>query len=289
MGRKPCCDKEGVNRGTWSVIEDGILSNFIKLHGEGKWRGVPKRAGLNRCGKSCRLRWLNYLRPDIKRGNFSEAEEDLIIRLHNLLGNRWSLIAGRLPGRTDNEIKNFWNTNLSKRAHQNHPHNNKPCHPFTNKSPTTLLTSAHHQPSPVIRTKPVRCTKKIIFPESNGGINSVTRENQNNTTASTSDTARVDDLMINDCFSSYGVIEDFDVEGLLIPQQVPEINIDDEEANELEWCDEDEANNLTHQNWLVGQLFESAEHKDDDVDISFLNLQSDSFMDLDPSCLDGRV
>ncbi|KAK4265620.1 hypothetical protein QN277_026647 [Acacia crassicarpa] len=288
MGRKPCCDKEGVNRGTWSVIEDGILSNFIKLHGEGKWRDIPKRAGLNRCGKSCRLRWLNYLRPDIKRGNFSEAEEDLIIRLHNLLGNRWSLIAGRLPGRTDNEIKNFWNTNLSKRAHQDHPQNNKPCHPFTTKSPTTLLTSAHHQPSPVIRAKPFRCTKKIIFTESNGGINSVTRETQNNTTASTSDTARVDDLMGNDCFSSYGVIEDFDFDGLLIPQQVPEINIDDEEANELKWCDEDEANNLTHQNWLVGQLFESAEHNDD-VDISFLNLQSDSFMDLDPSCLDGKV
>ncbi|OVA18433.1 SANT/Myb domain [Macleaya cordata] len=73
-------------------------------------------AGLNRCGKSCRLRWLNYLRPGIKRGNITEDEEDLIIRLHNLLGNRWSLIAGRLPGRTDNEIKNHWNTHLSKKS-----------------------------------------------------------------------------------------------------------------------------------------------------------------------------
>jgi len=71
--------------------------------------------GLKRCGKSCRLRWLNYLRPDIKRGNICPAEEELIIRLHRLLGNRWSLIAGRLPGRTDNEIKNYWNTHLSKK------------------------------------------------------------------------------------------------------------------------------------------------------------------------------
>lgn len=71
--------------------------------------------GLLRCGKSCRLRWMNYLRPDIKRGNISPDEDDLIIRLHSLLGNRWSLIAGRLPGRTDNEIKNYWNTHLSKR------------------------------------------------------------------------------------------------------------------------------------------------------------------------------
>ncbi|URE25825.1 myb-like DNA-binding domain containing protein [Musa troglodytarum] len=73
-------------------------------------------SGLKRCGKSCRLRWLNYLRPDIKRGNITEDEENLIVRLHALLGNRWSLIAGRLPGRTDNEIKNYWNTYLGKKT-----------------------------------------------------------------------------------------------------------------------------------------------------------------------------
>ncbi|XP_071722393.1 transcription factor MYB123-like [Rutidosis leptorrhynchoides] len=115
MGRSPCCAKEGLNRGAWTAIEDQVLTDYIKLHGEGKWRNIPKQAGLKRCGKSCRLRWLNYLRPDIKRGNISQDEEDLIIRLHKLLGNRWSLIAGRLPGRTDNEIKNYWNSNLSKR------------------------------------------------------------------------------------------------------------------------------------------------------------------------------
>ncbi|KAK6928336.1 SANT/Myb domain [Dillenia turbinata] len=72
-------------------------------------------SGLKRCGKSCRLRWMNYLSPSVKRGNFTEEEEDLIIRLHKLLGNRWSLIAGRVPGRTDNQVKNHWNTYLSKR------------------------------------------------------------------------------------------------------------------------------------------------------------------------------
>ncbi|GAB4844616.1 transcription factor [Ancistrocladus abbreviatus] len=115
MGRAPCCSKVGLHRGPWTPREDNLLVKYIQAHGEGQWRSLPKKAGLLRCGKSCRLRWMNYLRPDIKRGNITPDEDDLIIRLHALLGNRWSLIAGRLPGRTDNEIKNYWNTHLSKR------------------------------------------------------------------------------------------------------------------------------------------------------------------------------
>ncbi|KAJ9147291.1 hypothetical protein P3X46_029468 [Hevea brasiliensis] len=113
--RKPCCDKQGNNKGAWSKQEDQKLIDYITIHGEGCWRSLPKAAGLHRCGKSCRLRWINYLRPDIKRGNFAQDEEDLIIKLHALLGNRWSLIAGRLPGRTDNEVKNYWNSHLRKK------------------------------------------------------------------------------------------------------------------------------------------------------------------------------
>ncbi|MFS7981068.1 putative transcription factor MYB-HB-like family [Helianthus anomalus] len=104
-----------INRGAWTAEEDEKLAEAIEIHGPKKWTVVAAKAGLQRCGKSCRLRWLNYLRPNIKRGNISDQEEDLIIRLHKLLGNRWSLIAGRLPGRTDNEIKNYWNSHLSKK------------------------------------------------------------------------------------------------------------------------------------------------------------------------------
>ncbi|TKY55199.1 Transcription factor WER [Spatholobus suberectus] len=99
----------------WHAEEDAVLTDFVKKHGTGKWNRIPKVTGLKRSGKSCRLRWMNYLNPEIKRGDFSEEEEDLVIRLHNLLGNRWSLIAGRVPGRTDNQVKNFWNTYLRKK------------------------------------------------------------------------------------------------------------------------------------------------------------------------------
>ncbi|TYH85601.1 hypothetical protein ES332_D02G279700v1 [Gossypium tomentosum] len=115
MGRSPCCEKAHTNKGAWTKEEDDRLIAYIRAHGEGCWRSLPKAAGLLRCGKSCRLRWINYLRPDLKRGNFTEDEDELIIKLHSLLGNKWSLIAARLPGRTDNEIKNYWNTHIRRK------------------------------------------------------------------------------------------------------------------------------------------------------------------------------
>ncbi|GFP92652.1 protein odorant1 [Phtheirospermum japonicum] len=115
MGRQPCCDKVGLKKGPWTAEEDKKLINFILNNGQCCWRAVPKLAGLLRCGKSCRLRWTNYLRPDVKRGLLSEYEEKMVIDLHAQLGNRWSKIASHLPGRTDNEIKNHWNTHIKKK------------------------------------------------------------------------------------------------------------------------------------------------------------------------------
>ncbi|MBA0550901.1 hypothetical protein Golob_021811 [Gossypium lobatum] len=155
--RKPCCDKRDTNKGAWSKQEDEKLLNYIRKNGEaGCWRTLPQAAGLLRCGKSCRLRWINYLRPDVKRGNFGEDEDDLIIKLHALLGNRWSLIAGRLPGRTDNEVKNYWNSHLRRKlinmgidpnkhslTRHNRPHHNS----NTNTSASaTLISSASKLP-----------------------------------------------------------------------------------------------------------------------------------------------
>nr|QIG55727.1 MYB transcription factor [Paeonia suffruticosa] len=118
MGRHSCCYKQKLRKGLWSPEEDEKLLRHITMYGHGCWSSVPKQAGLQRCGKSCRLRWINYLRPDLKRGTFSQQEENLIIELHALLGNRWSQIAAQLPGRTDNEIKNLWNSCLKKKLRQ---------------------------------------------------------------------------------------------------------------------------------------------------------------------------
>ncbi|CAN6276779.1 unnamed protein product [Urochloa humidicola] len=118
MVRSPCCCHDaGVKKGPWTEEEDRALVEHIQRRGGhvGSWRNLPKAAGLNRCGKSCRLRWTNYLRPDIKRGNFTDDEERLIIALHADLGNKWSTIATHLDGRTDNEIKNYWNTHIRKK------------------------------------------------------------------------------------------------------------------------------------------------------------------------------
>ncbi|KAL6620655.1 hypothetical protein ACP70R_035794 [Stipagrostis hirtigluma subsp. patula] len=117
MGRAPCCDKASVKRGPWSPEEDEQLRSYVQQHGiGGNWIALPQKAGLNRCGKSCRLRWLNYLRPDIKHGGYTEQEDQIICSLYNSIGSRWSIIASKLPGRTDNDVKNYWNTKLKKKA-----------------------------------------------------------------------------------------------------------------------------------------------------------------------------
>ncbi|XP_068659303.1 transcription factor MYB61-like [Aristolochia californica] len=128
MGRHSCCYKQKLRKGLWSPEEDEKLLRHITKYGHGCWSSVPKQAGLQRCGKSCRLRWINYLRPDLKRGTFSQQEENLIIELHAVLGNRWSQIAAQLPGRTDNEIKNLWNSCIKKKLRQRgiDPNTHKP-------------------------------------------------------------------------------------------------------------------------------------------------------------------
>ncbi|RXI05115.1 hypothetical protein DVH24_006372 [Malus domestica] len=104
-----------LKKGPWTSAEDAILVEYVKKHGEGNWNAVQKHSGLFRCGKSCRLRWANHLRPNLKKGAFTPEEERLIVELHAKMGNKWARMAAHLPGRTDNEIKNYWNTRIKRR------------------------------------------------------------------------------------------------------------------------------------------------------------------------------
>ncbi|KAL6629299.1 hypothetical protein ACP70R_029064 [Stipagrostis hirtigluma subsp. patula] len=140
------CEKPKMNyrKGLWSPEEDQRLRDYILKHGLGCWSAVPAKAGLQRNGKSCRLRWINYLRPGLKRGMFSQEEEDVVINLQAKLGNKWSQIAMHLPGRTDNEVKNYWNSYLKKRVMQAQGSNPKSPAELTSMSTTEPSMQHHH-------------------------------------------------------------------------------------------------------------------------------------------------
>ncbi|KAJ4850192.1 hypothetical protein Tsubulata_027124 [Turnera subulata] len=197
MGRHSCCYKQKLRKGLWSPEEDEKLLNYITKHGHGCWSSVPKLAGLQRCGKSCRLRWINYLRPDLKRGAFSQQEENLIIELHAVLGNRWSQIAAQLPGRTDNEIKNLWNSCIKKKLRQRgiDPNTHKPLSEVENdkeKQQPTISIKHNEKPSIVsnelnlieaanLKPPTLSSTSKITSTGANGND----RNNNNNLAAAT--------------------------------------------------------------------------------------------------------
>ncbi|KAI0509868.1 hypothetical protein KFK09_010465 [Dendrobium nobile] len=110
--------EQATRKGPWTEQEDLQLVCYVSLFGHRRWDFIAKISGLKRTGKSCRLRWVNYLHPGLKHGRMAPEEEHLILELHSKWGNKWSQIAGRLPGRTDNEIKNYWRTHMRKLAQE---------------------------------------------------------------------------------------------------------------------------------------------------------------------------
>ncbi|XAR54922.1 hypothetical protein NMG60_11030257, partial [Bertholletia excelsa] len=109
--------EEPIKKGPWTAEEDEVLINFVNRYGPREWSSIRTMGLLPRTGKSCRLRWVNKLRPNLKIGcKFSVEEERVVIDLQAKLGNKWAAIASFLPGRTDNDVKNFWSTRQKRLA-----------------------------------------------------------------------------------------------------------------------------------------------------------------------------
>ncbi|RDX78109.1 Transcription factor DUO1, partial [Mucuna pruriens] len=110
-------EEEYIRKGPWKAEEDEVLLNHVKKYGPRDWSSIRSKGLLQRTGKSCRLRWVNKLRPNLKNGcKFSLEEERTVIELQAQFGNRWARIASYLPGRTDNDVKNFWSSRQKRLA-----------------------------------------------------------------------------------------------------------------------------------------------------------------------------
>ncbi|CAN8255003.1 unnamed protein product [Cochlearia groenlandica] len=169
--------QEEKRKGPWTEQEDNHLVNFVSLFGDRRWDFIAKVSGLNRTGKSCRLRWVNYLHPGLKRGKMTPHEERLVLELHAKLGNRWSKIARKLPGRTDNEIKNYWRTHMRKQAQEKKRCPASPSSSFSNCCSSSMTTTT------TTNTQDMSCqsrksTGKVRFYDTGGSKNEETEEEE---------------------------------------------------------------------------------------------------------------
>lgn len=104
----------GLIKGSWTREEDEFIINFVKTNGPRNWVQLAECLP-GRIGKQCRERWTNHLSPDVARAGWSEEEDKKLVELHALYGNQWTKIASMMEGRTDNSVKNRWNSSLKRR------------------------------------------------------------------------------------------------------------------------------------------------------------------------------
>ncbi|XP_031122862.1 transcription factor MYB59-like isoform X1 [Ipomoea triloba] len=162
-----------MRRGPWTEQEDVQLVLYVNMFGDRRWDFLAKVSGLKRSGKSCRLRWVNYLQPGLKRGKITPQEQRLILQLHSKWGNRWSKIAQKLPGRTDNEIKNYWRTHMRKKANEDRANKfGSSSSPSSSSSLSNNSSSSSGGSSspPAVNSRPIPDTNERNFYDTGGII-----------------------------------------------------------------------------------------------------------------------
>ncbi|KAK9134423.1 hypothetical protein Syun_013753 [Stephania yunnanensis] len=142
-----------VRKGPWMAEEDEILMDYVKKYGPRDWSSIRSKGLLPRTGKSCRLRWVNKLKPDLKTGcKFTPEEERVVIDLQARFGNKWARIATYLSGRTDNDVKNFWSTRQKRLARILQTPTQAKSHKSNDKTPISLHQVPALESSRVIST-----------------------------------------------------------------------------------------------------------------------------------------
>ncbi|PIN21839.1 Transcription factor, Myb superfamily [Handroanthus impetiginosus] len=143
--RKRIVDKKSdIVKGQWTPEEDGLLMKLVEKHGVRKWSTIAQMLP-GRIGKQCRERWHNHLKPNIKKDRWSEEEDRILIEAHRQLGNKWAEIARRLPGRSENTIKNHWNATKRRQLSSRKTKNSKINTPLQNYIKSVILTSDHNE------------------------------------------------------------------------------------------------------------------------------------------------
>ncbi|KFK35251.1 hypothetical protein AALP_AA5G260400 [Arabis alpina] len=144
MKKTESTKKEEIKKGPWKAEEDEVLLNHVNRYGPRDWSSIRSKGLLHRTGKSCRLRWVNKLRPNLKNGcKFSAEEERIVIELQSEFGNKWARIATYLPGRTDNDVKNFWSSRQKRLARI--LHNSSDASSSSNLNPKSSSSSSQNK------------------------------------------------------------------------------------------------------------------------------------------------